>query len=399
MLPNEVEMLLPDEKWLVEKPEISIVIPSLNEEITISEFVAWCWQGLDAAGVSGEVIIVDSSSDRTPQLALDAGAKVLRVPKKGLGQAYLDSIPFIQGDFVILGDCDLTYDFRELRPFIDSYRNGNEFVMGSRFRGSIEPGAMPKLHQYFGTPFTTWILNAIYKSSFTDIHCGMRGLTLAALKKMRLTSTGWEYASEMVLKSVRNSMTIDEVPVKFYKDRDGRLSHHRRSGFLSPWIAGWINLKVMLVFSPDSFLLKPGLILTAIGIALNIISLPGTVRFGELGLGTNSAVLGTILSNFGLSLFQTGVFARIIHGFRGGFERKILEKFSYNAGSLLALIFAVFGAGALVIFLLNYLEAGFQVGEASSWATLGFTLLTWAAQVFAFALVLELLRRSNVGKK
>ena len=154
-------------------PLISIVVPALNEKLTIGEFIDWCWEGLHAAGVSGEILIVDSSSDETPQIALKKGARVLRTPKRGLGHAYIDAVPFIRGKFIIMGDCDLTYDFRELMPFIEQYKKGMEFVMGSRFRGSIEIGAMPKLHQYFGTPLTTWILNQIYHSQYTDIHCGI----------------------------------------------------------------------------------------------------------------------------------------------------------------------------------------------------------------------------------
>src|ERR1700722_6867534 len=140
-------------------PEVSIVVPALNEEITIGEFVDWCKEGLARAGVAGEILIIDSSSDRTPEIALAHGARVLRTPKRGLGRAYIDAMPYIRGDFIIMGDCDLTYDFRELAEFVKCYQEGAEFVMGSRFKGSIEAGSMPALHQYFGTPVTTWIMN------------------------------------------------------------------------------------------------------------------------------------------------------------------------------------------------------------------------------------------------
>ena len=143
-----------------------------------------------------------------------------------------------------------------------------EVRVGSRFRGDIELGAMPRLHRYFGTPLTTWILNRIYRSRYSDIHCGMRGLTRDALERIDLKSQSWEYASEMVLKAARLRLVTSEVAVKFYKDREGRVSHHRRTGWLSPWRAGWLNLKVMLVYSPDSFLFKPGLAMLAIGIFL-----------------------------------------------------------------------------------------------------------------------------------
>ena len=269
----KTELFIPANDLSSDSPEVSIVVPALNEEITIGEFVAWCWEGLRKGGIKGEVIIVDSSNDETPNIALKSGARVLRTPKRGLGQAYIDAIPFIRGSFIVMGDCDLTYDFREVKFFVDSYRSGNEYVMGSRFLGTIETGAMPKLHRYFGTPLTTWLLNRIYRTKYSDIHCGMRGITKYGLEKIQLTSSGWEYASEMVLKAARTGLKISEVPVKFYKDRDGRESHLKRGGFLTPWIAGWINLKVMLVYSPDSFLLKPGAALFFSGIFLSILSL------------------------------------------------------------------------------------------------------------------------------
>ena len=210
-----------------EFPELSIVIPALNEESNIEEFVEWCREGIESAGIRAEILIVDSSSDSTPDLALESGARVLSVPRGGLGRAYIDAIPYIRGQWVLMGDADCTYDFRHLSDFVAKFREGCDFVMGSRWLGSIEAGSMPRLHQYLGTPFTTWILNRIFRSSFSDIHCGMRGITRTALISMNLESQSWEYASEMVLKSVHMELKTEEVPVRFLKDRNGRVSHHR----------------------------------------------------------------------------------------------------------------------------------------------------------------------------
>ena len=395
---EEPVLLLPDHEPKGFFPQVSIVVPALDEEITIGEFVDWCQEGLSRAGVIGEILIVDSSTDRTPEIALSKGARVLRTPKRGLGQAYKDAIPFIRGEYVILGDCDLTYDFRKLSPFVESYEAGSEFVMGSRFKGEIESGAMPGLHRYFGTPLTTWILNSIYGSSFSDIHCGMRGISLSALKRMELTSGSWEYASEMVLKATRMGLKIDEVPVSFYKDRDGRLSHHKRSGFLSPWIAGWINLKVMLVFSPDTFLLKPSLILFFLGLVLGGLSLPGTIYLGEWGLGINSAVIGAVMTIFALSLLQIGLVSRLVHGLRSGFELKVQKSLTYDRG--LGVSFGLFGVGllSLLVFGATYISDDFVVSGNSSLAIIGTTLLAWSGQMFALSLLLELLRRKGAPK-
>jgi len=387
-------MLLPDQEESV-SPEISIVVPALNEEITIGEFVDWCWEGLRKAGVSGEVIIVDSSTDQTPQIALRKGARVLRTPRRGLGQAYIDAIPFIRGKFIIMGDCDLTYDFRNLNGFIEAYRAGAQFVMGSRFRGSIEEGAMPPLHRYFGTPLTTWILNRIYRSRYSDIHCGMRGLTAEALQRICLSSSGWEYASEMVLKASRLGLRIEEVPVAFFKDRDGRLSHHRRAGFWSPWLAGWINLKVMLVYSPDSFLLKPGLLLFAIGLALSLWLLPGARTMGQIGFDLHWMLLGTTLTSLGFALFQIGIIARTFHGLRSGMERRVLASVTYDRGMIASALLFIAGAGMELAFLANYLHLGLRLESISHPAIFGLLLVVLAVQLFGFTLLLELGRKSQ----
>jgi glycosyltransferase involved in cell wall biosynthesis len=208
---SDFELLVPDID--VSEPELSIVIPALNEALTIGDFVAWCHEGMARAGVRGEILIVDSSTDATAEIARAAGARVLRVPKSGLGAAYTDAIPYIRGPWIVMGDCDCTYDFRNLDVFVERFRAGDQYVMGSRWKGSIEKGAMPPLHQYLGTPATTWILNRLYSSKFSDIHCGMRGITKDAFERMDLRSRSWEYASEMVIKSVQMDLRTSEVPV------------------------------------------------------------------------------------------------------------------------------------------------------------------------------------------
>ncbi|MFZ4524737.1 MAG: glycosyltransferase family 2 protein [Chlorobium sp.] len=392
--PKHIELLLPEgEEDFDQLPEVSIVVPALNEEITISEFVDWCWEGLSRAGVSGEIIIVDSSSDDTPNIALKKGVRVLRTPKKGLGQAYIDVIPSIRGSFIIMGDCDLTYDFREIKVFVDSYRAGNEFVMGSRFSGSIEKGAMPALHRYFGTPLTSWILNKIYHSNYGDIHCGMRGLTKDALLKINLTSKGWEYASEMVLKASRIGLKIAEVPVTFYKDREGRFSHHRRAGFWSPWIAGWINLKVMLVYSPDSFLIKPGTFFFIIGFLISLLSLVGSISIGPIGFNIYMLLFGLTATVLGYSLFQVGIIARNVHGLRAGIERSILTKFTYDKGMVTAGLLCAIGFALDLHFLTDYIANGFVLGGLSRFAIFGLLFIILGVQTFSFTLLLELERR------
>ena len=373
--------------------ELSILVPALNEAVTVGEFIDWCHQGLRTAGVKGQILIIDSSTDATPQIVVERGGEVLRVPKRGLGRAYIDALPYLRGQWVVMGDADLTYDFRELAPFVAEFRRGAEFIMGSRFAGSIEAGAMPGLHRYFGTPLTTWILNRIYGSHYSDIHCGMRGITRGALTRIDLRSQSWEYASEMVLKAARLGLRRAEVPVKFYKDREGRLSHHRRQGWMSPWIAGWLNLKVMLVYSPDSFLLLPGWILTAVGLTVALVLGFGPVTVFGIGFNLYWMLFGVTAATLGYSCIQIGIIARIVHGLRSGLVASAQRFFSYNRGMALAAAGAVVGLLLVGILVERYIEGGLRLSQLSYPAILGLMFIILSFQTFGFTLLLEMLPR------
>ncbi len=373
--------------------EISIVVPALNEEITVGEFIDWCKEGLSRAGVTGQILIVDSSSDNTPDIVLEHGGEVLRTPKRGLGRAYIDAIPYIRGKWIVMGDADLTYDFRELIPFVQAFRDGAEYVMGSRFRGSIEKGAMPGLHRYFGTPLTTWILNRIYQGKYSDIHCGMRGLTREALDRIDLKSQSWEYASEMVLKAARLGLVTAEVPVKFYKDRKGRVSHHRRMGWLSPWIAGWLNLKVMLVYTPDSFLLKPGAVLLAMGLLLSLVLAGGPITIGPVGFSLHWMLFGVTCSTLGYSCIQIGVLARVMHGLRPASLIRVQRLLTYDRGMLTSGALVLVGIVLLATLVYRYLLHGLQLQSVSHPAILGLLLIILGFQTFCFTLLMEMAQR------
>jgi hypothetical protein len=386
----ELELMVPDED--VVDPEFSIVIPALNEQLTIGDFIAWCKEGLARAGASAEILIIDSSTDDTAQIALRAGARVLRSPKRGLGRAYIDSLPFIRGKYVIMGDCDCTYDFRELKPFVDQFRRGAEFIMGSRFAGYIEPGSMPPLHRYLGTPVTTWILNIVFGSHFSDIHCGMRGISTAALRRMGLRSQSWEYASEMVLKSVHMNLRIEEVPIRFLKDREGRLSHHKRSGWFSPWAAAWINLQAMFTYGADFFLYRPGLVLTVLGVLLTLPLSLGPVVVGPLTLSLHWMLLGVTLVTLGLQCIYMGILAQVFFDYSGDVTRKWFARFPYTRS--VAISAGLFGAGILFTawLLVYYLRHDFLLAEDMPINHLGVTgllLMIAGFMTFTFTLLLH----------
>jgi Glycosyl transferase family 2 len=387
----ELCLLLPERD--VDRPEVSVVIPALNEELTVGEFVDWCQEGFRRAGVHGEVLIIDSGTDRTTEIALAHGARVLKSPKRGLGRAYIDALSFIRGPFVVMGDADCTYDFRELGLFVEKYREGYEYVMGSRFRGSIEDGSMPPLHRYLGTPVTTWILNRLYSSHFSDIHCGMRGITTDALRRLQLESQSWEYASEMVLKSVHLRLRTAEVPVKFYKDREGRLSHHKRSGWFSPWQAAWINLRAMFIYGADFFVLKPGVLALVAGLLLVLPLSSGPVRVGPVTFSLHWMLAGVTLTLLGLQGLYLGWVARLFYDFTGNERRKLLAWFPYTRTVLISFAVGLLGLGMTTPLVVTYVRHGLTLPQdivsVTHLAVTGLVFVMAAFLTFVFVLLIH----------
>lgn len=402
-LDEDVELLVPEGDE--QQPILSIVVPALNEELTIGEFVDWCKEGIAAAGVPAEILIIDSSTDRTAEIAVARGARVLRTPKRGLGRAYQDALPFVRGELILMGDADCTYDFRQLSPFVERHREGFEFVMGSRFRGYIEPGAMPRLHQYFGTPLTTWILNVLYSSKFSDIHCGMRAISREAFVRMDLSSQSWEYASEMVLKSVHMKLRTAEVPVRFLKDKEGRVSHHKRMGWFSPWQAAWINLRAMFVYGADFFAFKPGIGLLALGLLLTAPLSAGPVDVGPVTLSLYSMLVGVTATIVGLELFFVGCLAQMLYDETGAAQRRWLSVFRYTRTVSIAGVAFFAGLAMALPLVLEFVRNGYElerdIGMTKHLAVSGLLVVVMAFSTFLFTLLLHataLYRKSPHGR-
>jgi len=397
----EIELFVPEHD--VSEPEVSIVIPAVDEEITISELVRWCHEGLAAAGAIGEILIVDSSTDSTAALALAGGARVLKTPKRGLGRAYIDAIPYVRGRYVVMGDADCTYDFRRLEPFVEALRAGNEYVMGSRFRGEIEKGAMPWLHRYFGTPLTTWALNRVYGSRFSDIHCGMRAITRDALLSMGLSSQSWEYASEIVLKSVRMSLQTVEVPVNFYRDRAGRLSHHKRAGWTSPFRAAWVNIRAMLVYKAEFFALWPGLALFVLGLVITLPLSFGPLRIGPITFDLYWMLLGMTLALVGLHSFFFGCFAQMFCDYTGDARRRWARIFRFNRAVAVSGGVFVVGIALCLLLAVDYVRHHYALPPPTSavdHAGIAGALLTMIGfSSFCFTLAINAAESVHYGRR
>lgn len=265
--------------------------------------------------------------------------------------------------------------------------------MGSRWLGTIEPGSMPWLHRYVGTPITTWILNRLFSSQFSDIHCGMRGITLDALVRMDLQSESWEYASEMVLKSVQMELRTAEVPVTFLKDREGRQSHHKRAGWFSPWQAAWINLRAMFIYGSDFFVFKPGIVLAVLGVLLTVPVTFGDIKLGPVTLSLNWQFLGLALLVVGLQAFFLGCIARVLFDYTGRERQRWLRAFPYTRTVLTSWLMIAAGAGLAVPLAVAYLGHGLVLTSANfvqdHLAVTGLAAGIAGAQLFVFVLLLH----------
>ena len=326
--------------------QVSVLIPTKNEEITIAKFIEWCHLGFENSGVSGEVVLMDSSTDKTPEIAKRMGAKVVNVPESGLGIAYDKGRKHVTGKYVILGDADCTYDFRDIKPFLSKLDEGFDLVVGNRFKGSIEKKAMPIHHQYFGSPTTSFIFKHSLGIPTGDIHCGMRALTSDLYVKLPFTELGWEYASEMIVSSRNLGAQICEVPIDFFKEPAGRISHQRRNGWLTPFKAGWGTLRVTASFSLDRVLFLPGITLAILGFILNGLMLfLSEASLKGLGIGNFTSSIFTAVTLIGILTAGLASVSHLIY-YPNGRATKLLAN-----NRLVDSIFAstvIIGAGWLV---------------------------------------------------
>jgi glycosyltransferase involved in cell wall biosynthesis len=255
------------------EPTVSVVIPCLNEAQSIGACVEAAREVLADNGIDGEVVVADNGSeDGSPELAAAAGASVVHEERRGYGSAYLAGFAAAGGTYIITADADQTYDFAEIPRFISALENGADMVIGNRMN-NIVPGAMPWLHRYIGNPILSGFLNLLYRSGVHDAHCGMRALRRDTLPALQLRSTGMEFASEMVVRAVKEDLEIAEFDIE-YHPREGESK-------LSSFRDGWRHLKLLLVNSPTALFMVPGLGLLILGLAGIVLSMSGVSLFGR----------------------------------------------------------------------------------------------------------------------
>ena len=283
--------------------ELTVVMPCLNEALTLAGCIDEATEAMRAAGIAGEVVIADNgSTDGSQAIATSAGARVVPVAEKGYGHALRGGIAAARGRFIVMGDADGSYDFSHLPRFVAELRAGNDLVMGNRFRGGVQPGAMPWKNRYLGNPALSFIGRLFFPTNIGDFHCGLRGFSAAAYQRMNLRTTGMEFASELVIKSVVLGLRVTEVPTVLRPDGRNRPPH------LRPWRDGWRHLRFMLLFSPRWLFLYPGLLLIAGGLIATFALLPGPVAIGRIHFDVHTLLFATLAVLIG---FQAVTFAAL----------------------------------------------------------------------------------------
>ncbi len=360
--------------------ELSVVLPCLNERETVGICVAKAMAALKGAGIKGEVLVADNgSTDGSIELAQSAGARVVPVSQRGYGNALRGGIEAACGTYVLMADSDDSYDFGHIPRFVEQLRNGSDLVMGNRFLGGVQQGAMPFLHRYLGNPVLTAIGRLFFRSPSRDFHCGIRAFRKDSYDRMDIRSTGMEFASEMVVKASLLRMNVAEVATTLSPDGRSHPPH------LRTWHDGWRHLRFLLMYSPRWLFLYPGIASILVGLAAAFWLMPGPRRVGDIvfDVHTLAYAFGSMLVGFQLLAFAvfTKVFA-ITEGLLPEDPRlnRLFEFIKLETGLIVGGLFVVVGISGSVFALSTWARSSF--GPITSESILRIVLLS------VFALIL-----------
>jgi glycosyltransferase involved in cell wall biosynthesis len=359
--------------------DVSVILPALDEERTIGECITKIQKVFHDNVINGEIIVADSSTDRTPEIAASLGAKVIHTEKNGYGNAYLTGFKHARGRNIVMGDADNTYDFLEIPKLLAPLQNGADFVIGSRFKGTIHKGSMDGLHRYIGNPVLTWMLNFIFHTHYSDTHSGFRAITRKALDRLPLTTGGMEFASEMLVMASKESLRIEEVPISYYP----RLTPSKLHSFAD----GWRHIRFVLLMKPLPFIAVPGFLFSVVGILLMaFFYFQGDIESSHLHM----FILGAILVIGGIQVVLSGFLMKtysVIHGYekKQGFIELLMKYHSLEI--FLVVGFLSIFAGILLGFniFLHWVSTSFGFLSEISTAIFSLVLIVSGIQIFLFA--------------
>jgi glycosyltransferase involved in cell wall biosynthesis len=367
-------------------PLVSVVIPCLNEAETIVECVAHARDALQAHDLHGEVIVADNgSSDGSPDLAAEAGARVVHEPRRGYGSAYLAGFGAARGEYVVMADADLTYDFADIPRFVEQLEAGAQLVMGDRM-DNIHPGAMPWLHRYVGNPILTGVLNLFFRTGVKDAHCGMRGFRRDILPVLDLRTTGMEFASEMVIRAAKEHLDIRQLPIE-YHPRGGESK-------LSSFRDGWRHLRFLLVHSPTWLFVIPGAAMAGLGLVIALLVVARLDIFGR-SWDLHTMVAGCLMMIIGVQVLALGLCAHAYGKYfmaeRDPWFDRMRARFRLEHGLLLGGIITLAGFALGGVILGIWIDRDFGTLSEERLAVLAATLIIVGLQVFFSSFLLSIL--------
>jgi hypothetical protein len=378
--------------------ELTILMPCLNEAETLGRCIDKAREFLARAGVDGEVLVADNgSSDGSPAIAAERGARVVPVDRRGYGAALRGGIAAARGRYVVMGDADDSYDFSDLGGFLEALRGGADLVMGNRFRGGIRPGAMPFLHQRFGNPVLSFIGRLLFRVPVRDFHCGLRGFRADAIRALDLRTAGMEFASEMVVRAALERLKVVEVPTTLVPDGRSRPPH------LRTWRDGWRHLKFLLTFSPRWLFLYPGIIFLLAGLGVVALLFAGPVRVGGVGFETKTFMAGCLCLLVGVQGLTFALMVRRYASRQGYLPRHprfadLLDRVTLERLALGALLLFLAGCGGVAWCFIAWWSAlfgPFDSPPATRLMVLSITLLAASVQVFLTAFLVAVMEAGD----
>lgn len=341
-------------------PEVSVVLPCLDEAETLAACIQEARTALREAGLTGEVIVADNgSSDGSQAVAEESGARVVHVTARGYGSALRGGILASRGTYVVMADADGSYDFGAVPAFVERLRAGYDLVMGNRFRGGIEPGAMPALHRWLGNPVLSFLGRLFFNSSVGDFHCGIRGFRRDAYGRLGLTTSGMEFASEMIIMASLRDLEVTEIPATLRRDGRTRRPH------LRTWRDGWRHLRFMLLYSPRWLFLLPSLAMLLLGFG-GLAALEGGPRtLGAVTIDIHTMLMSGMSAILGYQVLIFGVFTRAFatrEGLYPGSQwlRALHRSGTLELGLLAGLGITVLGATVIVSTAFGWQRTGFD---------------------------------------
>lgn len=341
------------------KKGLTVVMPCLNEEKTVGICIKKAFGFMKEYGIDGEVVIADNgSTDDSAKIATELGARVVPIRDKGYGCALRGGIDAAEYEYVVMGDADDSYDFSALHGFIDKLNEGYELVMGNRFAGGIEKGAMSFSHQYIGNPFLSGLGRILFKTKIGDFHCGLRAFRKEAILRLGLCTTGMEFASEMVVKAVLFKLKVSEIPCKLYPDGRDRPPHLRSIP------DGLRHLEFLLVYSPKWLFAYPGLILTLLGLIFTVVIFFTPIQIGRVEFEVTTMFYSAMVMFVGVMMLQFATFTCIFAERVGQFPPSTstahkVTKFLNKAGYWVAAITMLIGLIGVIYTLCAWGDAGF----------------------------------------